>query len=84
MAYIMLLTEINIAQAMQQLTLRIILKGLFSLDSPSQPIKLGNAFTALISVPSRRLGLLGRLQMKLPFSSLELAHAFVLACPLPS
>src|SRR5260370_37454681 len=44
--------EINIAQAMQRLTLRIILKALFNLDSPSQAIKLGDAFTALISAPT--------------------------------
>jgi cytochrome P450 len=61
--------EINIAQAMQRLTLRIILKALFNLDSPSQAIKLGDAFTALISAPTRRPGLLGRLQMRLPFTS---------------
>jgi cytochrome P450 len=62
--------EINIAQAMQRLTLRIILKALFNLDSPSQAVKLGDIFTALISSPTRLpTGVLGRLQTKLPFSS---------------
>jgi cytochrome P450 len=61
--------EINIAQAMQRLTLRIILKALFNLDSPSEAIKLGDVFTTLISSPTRLpTGVLGRLQTKLPFS----------------
>jgi len=61
--------EINIAQAMQRLTLRIILKALFNLDSPSEAIKLGDVFTTLISSPTRLpTGVLGRFQTKLPFS----------------
>ncbi|HEY4036691.1 MAG TPA: cytochrome P450 [Ktedonobacteraceae bacterium] len=60
---------INIAQAMQRLTLRIILNALFNLDSSSEAIRLGDAFTALTSSPTRQLVILRRLQRKLPFTS---------------
>lgn len=41
-------SEINMATAMQALTLRIIMKTLFNLDSPEQSEQLGRAFTAVI------------------------------------
>jgi cytochrome P450 len=41
-------TEIDISQAMQQLTLRIILKALFNLDSRQQAVLVGNAFNGVI------------------------------------
>ena len=62
--------EINIAQSMQRLTLRIILKALLNLDSPSEAIRLGDAFTTL-TTSSMRLprGLLRLIKRKIPFSS---------------
>lgn len=41
-------SEINIAAAMQSLTLRIITKTLFNVDSPEVTAQLGEAFTAVI------------------------------------
>lgn len=46
--------EIDIAQAMQQLTLRIILKALFNLDSREQVVLLGNAFNGVINNTRRQ------------------------------
>ena len=60
-------TEINIANAMQQLTLSIIAKTLFNVDSPSLIAELGRAFNAVInngrSLASRRL-----LRLNFPFT----------------
>ncbi|MFL5628108.1 MAG: cytochrome P450 [Ktedonobacteraceae bacterium] len=61
--------EINIAQAMQFLTLRIIAKALFNIDSPTQVAALGEAFTKLIEGSRRQLGILGRVQLNLPFTN---------------
>src|SRR5437868_15384941 len=47
--------EIDMAQSMQQLTLRIILKSLFNIDSPAQAITLGHAFNDVIDRKSTRL-----------------------------
>jgi cytochrome P450 len=63
--------ELNIVQSMQRLTLRIILKALFNLGSPSEAIiRLGDAFTTF-STSSMRFpsGLLRLIQRKIPFSS---------------
>ncbi len=60
-------TEINIASAMQQLTLGIIAKTLFNVDSPPLIAELGTAFNAVInngrSLASRRL-----LRLNFPFT----------------
>src|SRR5579872_2330858 len=60
-------TTINIAQAMQQLTLSIIARSLFNIDSPPLITELGAAFNAVInngrSLTSRRL-----LRLNLPFT----------------
>ncbi len=60
-------STINIAQAMQQLTLSIIAKSLFNIDSPSLIAELGVAFNDVInngrSLASRRT-----LRLNLPFT----------------
>lgn len=61
--------EIDMARTMQRLTLRIILKALFNLDSPAEAVRLGNAFNALISSSTRPPGMLRRLQRHFPFTS---------------
>jgi cytochrome P450 len=61
-------TEIDIAQAMQQLTLRIILKALFNLDSREQVVLLGNAFNGVINNTRRAfLRTYRPPRLKLPF-----------------
>src|SRR5437868_15104333 len=40
--------QLDMAQAMQRLTLRIILKSLFNIDSPTQVATLGHAFNEVI------------------------------------
>src|SRR6266480_2988124 len=42
-------SEVDMAQEMQQLTLRIIMKALFNLDSPSQIASLGQTFNHMIT-----------------------------------
>ncbi len=59
-------TEIDMAQSMQQLTLRIILKSLFNIDSPAQAITLGHAFNDLINNTQRRFSSLAKLERHLP------------------
>jgi cytochrome P450 len=61
-------SEIDIARAMQFLTLRIIAKALFNIDSRAQVSELGEAFTRLIA-GSRRQGVLRRIQLDLPLTS---------------
>jgi cytochrome P450 len=62
-------SEINIARAMQFLTLRIIAKALFNIDSRDQVAELGDAFTKLISSSRRQLGVLRNVQLNLPFTN---------------
>ena len=60
--------EIDIAQTMQQLTLRIILKALFNLDSREQVVLLGNAFNGVINNTKRAfLRTYRPPRLKLPF-----------------
>src|SRR5256714_9015363 len=59
-------TEIDMAQSMQQLTLRIILKSLFNIDSPAQAITLGHAFNDVINNTQRRFSSLAKLERRLP------------------
>ncbi len=61
--------EIDIASAMQLLTLRIILKSLFNLDSQAQAVVLGRAFNDVINSPQRRFSILGRWLRRLPSQS---------------
>ncbi len=62
-------TEIDIARAMQQLTLRIILKALFNLDSREQVVMLGNAFNGVINnTPRAFLRTYRPPRLKLPFT----------------
>lgn len=61
-------SEINITQAMQYLTLRIIAKALFNLDSRTVANELGHAFDQVIGNSRRRLGILGKMQLQLPFT----------------
>ncbi len=58
-------SEINISQAMQYLTLRIILKALFNIDSPEQAAALGEAFTAIITGLRRRSNVPARLHLNI-------------------
>ena len=61
-------TEIDIAQSMQQLTLRIILKSLFNIDSPAQATTLGHAFNDVINNTQRRFSALAQLERRLPLA----------------
>ena len=61
-------SEVDMAQEMQQLTLRIIMKALFNLDSPSQSALLGQAFNQMITNSSRTGGSVRRLRLDLPFT----------------
>jgi cytochrome P450 len=62
-------SEVDMAQEMQQLTLRIIMKALFNLDSPSQSALLGQAFNQMITNSSGTVGSVRRLRLDLPFTS---------------
>ena len=53
-------TTVNISSEMQQLTLRIITKTLFNVDSLEQTAKLGNAFDAVLNVSDKQTAVLGR------------------------
>jgi cytochrome P450 len=61
-------TELNIAQAMQQLTLRIIVKTLFNVDSPAQAAQLGHAFNEVINNSPTRFRR-QRVRIDLPFTA---------------
>jgi cytochrome P450 len=61
-------SEVNMAQEMQQLTLRIIMKALFNLDSPSQSASLGQAFNHMITNSGRTFGSVRKLRLDLPFT----------------
>jgi cytochrome P450 len=50
------------------LTLRIILKSLFNIDSPAQVATLGHAFNVVINNSRRRYGALARLERYLPLA----------------
>ncbi len=54
--------QLDMAQAMQRLTLRIILKSLFNIDSPTQVATLGHAFNEVINNTARRLSALDQLK----------------------
>jgi cytochrome P450 len=68
-------SEINLSQAMQYLTLRIIAKALFNLDSRAVATELGHAFDVVIEHNRRRLGLLSRMRIELPFTAYGKAMA---------
>ena len=61
-------SEVDMSQQMQQLTLRIIMKALFNLDSPTQSASLGQAFTTVITYSNRTVGSIRRLRLDLPFT----------------
>ncbi len=61
-------SEVDISREMQQLTLRIILKALFNLDSPTQSASLGRAITTVITNSIRNFGSVRRLRLDLPFT----------------
>jgi cytochrome P450 len=61
-------TEIDMARSMQQLTLRIILKSLFNIDSPAQATTLGHAFNDVINNTQRRYTALAKLERRLPLA----------------
>jgi len=61
-------SEVDMSQEMQQLTLRIIMKALFNLDSPTQSASLGQAFNRVITNSSRTVGSVRRLRLDLPFT----------------
>jgi cytochrome P450 len=60
-------TELNIASAMQQLTLRIIAKTLFNVESHTLIAELGQAFNDVIENPVRTLS--GLKVLRLPFQA---------------
>ncbi len=60
--------EVDIAHEMQQLTLRIIMNALFSVDSREQTARLGAAFNSVINNGGRALGRRNRLRVDLPFT----------------
>ena len=62
-------SEVDMAQEMQQLTLRIIMKALFNLDSPSQSASMGQAFNQMIANSSRTVGSVRRFRLDLPFTA---------------
>ena len=61
-------SEIDISSAMQQLTLRIILKALFNLDSQEQVVVLGSAFNGVINNTQRQIFRNYRRRLRLPFT----------------
>src|SRR2546430_17559818 len=61
-------SEVDISREMQQLTLRIILKALFNLDSSTQSASLGRAITTVITNSIRNFGSVRRLRLDLPFT----------------
>jgi cytochrome P450 len=61
-------SEVDMSREMQQLTLRIILKALFNLDSPTQSASLGQAITTVITNSIRNFGSVRRLRLDLPFT----------------
>ncbi|HEY6411604.1 MAG TPA: cytochrome P450, partial [Ktedonobacteraceae bacterium] len=61
-------TQLDMAQSMQQLTLRIILKSLFNIDSPAQVATLGQAFNDVINNSRRRFGAQAQLERFLPLA----------------
>src|SRR6266487_5874480 len=68
-------SEINISQAMQYLTLRIIAKALFNIESREPVIELGHAFDVVIKHSRRRIGILGRMGIEPPFTGYGKAMA---------
>ena len=61
-------SEVDMSREMQQLTLRIILKALFNLDSPTQSASLGRAITTVITNSIRNFGSVRSLPLDLPFT----------------
>ncbi|HXX76942.1 MAG TPA: cytochrome P450 [Ktedonobacteraceae bacterium] len=61
-------SEIDMSREMQQLTLRIILKALFNLDSPTQSASLGRAITTVITNSIRNFGSVRGFRLDLPFT----------------
>lgn len=68
-------SEVDMAQEMQQLTLRIITRTLFNLDSRAQTAMLGQAFNDVIKNSGRILGASMRLRVDLPFTTYGKARA---------
>lgn len=68
-------SEVNISQEMQYLTLRIIAKALFNLDSRTVASELGLAFDKVINRSRRQLNILERMGLALPFSAYGKAMA---------
>ena len=60
--------QIDLTRSMQQLTLRIILKSLFNIDSPAQAATLGQAFNDVINNTQRRFSALAKLDRRLPLA----------------
>ena len=60
--------EIDIAHEMQQLTLRIIMNALFSVDSREQAAHVGMAFNQIINNGNRSLARFIRRRVNLPFT----------------
>jgi cytochrome P450 len=68
-------SQVNISQEMQYLTLRIIAKALFNLDSRAIASELGHAFDNVINRSRRQLNILERMGLELPFSAYGKAMA---------
>jgi cytochrome P450 len=58
--------EVNISQEMQHLTLRIIARSLFNIESRERADELGRAFDTVINASRRRFG---KVRLQLPFTS---------------
>src|SRR5215471_6569371 len=61
-------SEVDMSQEMQRLTLRIIMKALFNLDSPTQSAYVGQAFTTVITNSTRTIGSTRRVRIDFPFT----------------
>ncbi|GCE23525.1 cytochrome P450 [Dictyobacter kobayashii] len=63
-------TVVDMAQEIQRLTLRIILKTLFNIDSHAEAARLGRAFTDVIDAPRPAVSVFERLRcINLPFTA---------------
>src|SRR5262249_38416360 len=60
--------QLDIARAMQELTLRIVAKALFDVDLREQHADLGQAFTDIIENPVQGPFAMGRVPLDLPFT----------------
>jgi cytochrome P450 len=62
-------SEVDLSREMQQLTLRIIMKALFNLDSPTHSASLGRAITTVMTNSIRNFGSISGLHLDLPMTS---------------